>query len=712
MSRPIVLLLLGLLSLPGLAVAAGGELGPELLTNGGMEEDSGWVSANSGSATLPRVNEQSAADKHSGAFSRYALISRATTNEWPGVSSPNFTTQTGQTLQIRFWYKVLRGSFTLLARNGENNNQVGPQPAAPFAPRFDPTGKLLVWSEYVGTYTERGGGAGAYLRFIISSSSDVEFFLDDVSVRAVDASPAAALRQWRARYPNRTLICWQKSPWTNLDQVEFPPAEPQECRALSLSMGRSEYESASFVLTNLSDQPLTVPVSVKPSLLTVTLRQAVWVTEVDGATCNDALPLLEGPLTIPSGGSREVWLTLQTRGSKPGDLRTAVEIKPPGTPPLTIPLRVKVYPVSLPDDKPLYTHYWDYLVPAWQGPELSRAYAEDLRQHYANVGVMHPWSVRMQFDAAGQLLEDYRDVDATLAAYRTLNPKILLVNLLSEVYFEKQEGFLTDPWKARFRTWLADLVNHLREQGFGYDRLVIYPYDEQIGPNVAAMAELIKQTDPKLRVYVNATGQSEDQVRAIAPYVDVWAPFLYDYMAVPPYDGPNAPRALAKQLLRKQDGLFWTYTNPLCNQPKLAPPYRDYRLAPWRAWSLGMSGCGYWIYSYKTHWNSYGNADGPNWAVVYLANAEDAPKGLSQRELVVPGKRWEATREGVEDVCYLYMLRAALKQTRQGPRARAVQDAAKLLHTLPASVLQNETDHTRADAAKAKLMAALAALSR
>lgn len=325
-SRPIVLLLLGLLSLPGLAVAAGGELGPELLTNGGMEEDSGWVSANSGSATLPRVNEQSAADKHSGAFSRYALISRATTNEWPGVSSPNFTTQTGQTLQIRFWYKVLRGSFTLLARNGENNNQVGPQPAAPFAPRFDPTGKLLVWSEYVGTYTERGGGAGAYLRFIISSSSDVEFFLDDVSVRAVDASPAAALRQWRARYPNRTLICWQKSPWTNLDQVEFPPAEPQECRALSLSMGRSEYESASFVLTNLSDQPLTVPVSVKPSLLTVTLRQAVWVTEVDGATCNDALPLLEGPLTIPSGGSREVWLTLQTRGSKPGDLRTAVEI--------------------------------------------------------------------------------------------------------------------------------------------------------------------------------------------------------------------------------------------------------------------------------------------------------------------------------------------------------------------------------------------------
>jgi hypothetical protein len=78
----------------------------------------------------------------------------------------------------------------------------------------------------------------------------------------------------------------------------------------------------------------------------------------------------------------------------------------------------------------------------------------------------------------------------------------------------------------------------------------------------------------------------------------------------------------------------------------------------------------------------------------------------------VTGKRWEATREGVEDVCYLCMLREALKQTRQGLQTRAVQDAAKLLEALPASVLQHETDHTRADTAKAEVMTALAALSR
>jgi len=668
---------------------------------------------NSGGPTLPRVNEQSHADKHGGAASRHLVIARESMSEYPGVITGRYPTQTGKTYEVRFWYKVLKGSFGVLARNGADNDQVTPQPSVNFAPRYDMTGQVLVWSEYVGAYTEQLGGDKAYLRFIIASAGEAEFYLDDVSVREVDLSPAAAMRRWRTLVPNRPTVCWQKSPWDNLDMVQFPPTALQECRALAVTMGQKEYESASFVLTNLSDKELAFTVSLRPSKLAVTLRQAMWVTEYDGARCNGALPLLEGPLIIPSGESREVWLTVQTRGEKAGDYQTSLEIKAPGVPPTTIPLRVKVVPVALPDDKPLYTHYWDYLVPQWHGWELTRAYVEDLKRHYVNVGVMHPWPLRMQFDAAGGLKQDYTDLDTALEAYRLLAPKILLLNLLSEVYLEKQDGFLSEAWQARFRDWLTDLVKHLAAKGFGYDRIVIYPYDETLRPEVAAMARLIKETDPKLRVYVNTIGQTEEQVRAVAPYVDLWDPYLYDYLSVPPYDRPAALRKLASSLLRKDDRLFWTYANPLTNQPKLAPPYRDYRLVPWRAWTLGMGGCGYWIYSYKTHWNSFKHEDGPNWAVVYLADAKDAPAGLSPKELVVPSKRWEATREGVEDYCYLYMLRQAIAAAeKRGAPRQVVAEARKALADLPTVVLKDENNAALADRAKTQVMAAITKLAR
>jgi hypothetical protein len=698
--------------------AMAADLGPELLPTGNMEQDAGLTSSNSGSATLPRVNEQSRADKHGGAASRHLVIARETTSEWPGAITDFYATQAGKTYEVRFWYKVLKGGFTVLVRNGADNDNLTPQPSLIGGPRYDMTGQFLVWNEYAGTYTEQRGGNQAYLRFIIASAGETEFFLDDVSVREVDISAAAALRRWRALCPGRSLVCWQKSPWGNLDAVQFPPEALRECQAMALTMGQKEYESASFVLTNLSAAELPVTVSVRSSRLAVTLRQARWVTEHDGARGNDALPLLEGPVVIPSGESREVWLTVQTggrerpQGEKAGDYQATVDLKAPGVPPATVPLRVKVYPVALPDEKPLYTHYWDYLVPQWQGPELTAACVADLRAHYANVGVMHPWSVRMQFDAAGQLKQDFTDLDVALDAYRQLAPRILLINLLSEVYLEKQEGFMTEAWQARFRGWLQGLVKHLAEQGFGYDKIVIYPYDETIGPNVAAVARLIKETDPKLRVYVNAIGQTEAQVRAIAPFMDVWCPYLYDYLGLPPYDRPAALRALAARLLRKDDRFFWTYSNPLSNQPKLAPPYRDYRLVPWRAWTLGMGGCGYWIYSYKTHWNSYQHEDGPNWAVVYLANAPDAPPGLSPKELVVPSKRWEATREGVEDYCYLYMLRQAITAAEQRKAAsQALLTARETLSDLPAAVLREDSNATLADDAKARIIAAIAHLN-
>ena len=523
-----------------------------------------------------------------------------------------------------------------------------------------------------------------------------------------------ALAAWRAIFPGKSYVCWQKSPWDNLLPIQLPPPAPVECTGLAAAVGRNEYESCSFVVTSLSAAPLDVGVTVTGSAVSVVLRQAMWVKSYDGADVDDALPLLEGSLTIPSGESREVWLTIHSQGLAAGRYETAIEVVPDGAPPTVIPLRALVYPVTLPDDKPLYTYYWDELVPAWITPDLTSAIVADLRQHYVNVAISHPWPTRMQFDAAGDLVTDYTDLDEMLEAYGVLNPKKVLFFWAATGWMEPQPGFFTAAWKAMFRTWLTDLMQHLASRGWGYDRVVMYPYDERLGLNVSDMLQLIKETDPLIQTYVNTAGAYTYEVEAAAPYVDIWCPYLYDYLNWPPYDQNPEVVVLADQLLRKQDEFFWTYANPLGSAgsyPKAAPPHRDYRVPVWRAWDLGMRGFGYWVYSYKTHWDSQGHVDGPGWAVVYYSDAADAPAGISTNELVVTGKRWEATREGVEDYVYLSMLRETIREAEQrGGLGQALDDARAALTDVPAAVLADTGNDALADEGKEVVLKATAIL--
>ena len=342
-----------------------------------------------------------------------------------------------------------------------------------------------------------------------------------------------------------------------------------------------------------------------------------------------------------------------------------------------------------------------------------------MKQHYVNVGLGHPWPVRMKFDSAGKIKIDHTDLDTTLDAYDVLNPKMIVFWLCAPTYLESQKNYLSDEWKSQFKIWLTALVKHLKERGRGYDRFAICPYDEQLGPKVLRLIKVIKEIDPKILIHVNSTGEgviTKQDIRNIAPYVDIWAPYLYDYLNEPPYDRSFEEKILATKVIRKnvKDEFFWTYANTLsAGRPKLASPYEEYRLPVWRAWELGMRGFGYWVYAHSTNWQGHKSKEkGPGWAVVYLANAKDAPAGISKKELVIPSKRWEATREGVEDYVYLYMLRNAIGKSEKREVAKEALDGPKtILYEAPKKTLANNTNHTFADAAKEEILKAIISLS-
>ena len=193
---------------------------------------------------------------------------------------------------------------------------------------------------------------------------------------------------------------------------------------------------------------------------------------------------------------------------------------------------------------PLDTFYWDYIVPEWQTPESVKAHMKDMKAHYVNVASLHPWSIpRLAADENGKLITDYSIFDRTIDAYEAgLAPATYRFEMLSTIYFEPSKNikpnfpgaknrpkFLTPQWKALFREWLGKWVAHMKARGIGYDDFIMHPYDERLDANVIAVIKLIKEVDQRILVLVNPYGYTVEQVKAIAPYVDACAPYLYNF---------------------------------------------------------------------------------------------------------------------------------------------------------------------------------------
>ncbi len=703
--------------------------GTELISNGDMEKGTPPANWNTDRTTLSMDS-----DYHSGKQSlRISVLANG------GWATHNVPVKPDTKYRYEFWYKsttdVSGLYFYLMTQLWNEPHKTGYHATVLNAE---------TWTRFTGEFNTPGLEllcAGGTVQFGFMPYLGGDVLIDDFSVTEVkpgeavapvvkeapvvvapaetqdvtNTARAKARQNWLFLFPGYKYICWDKSPWDKLAKVQLPPTAErpgyefpfQECKEINLAMGENEYESASFVLTNLSDKTAEFSVSAKDGGIPVTIRQALWVTTFNGKEVNDALPLLEGNLSIPSGESREVWLTLYTKGVKPGDYNSRITITSPGLPASSVNLKTKVYPISLPEDKPIYTFYWDYLVPEWITPEVAQALTDDMKKHYVNTPTVHPWPGRLELNSDGTLKKDYRELDKLLGYYRQLNPKMLVFSWNPDAYLMKLPGypFFSAEWKKLFTSYITGLVSHLKEQGFGYEKFALHPYDEVLDVRVYNMAKLIKEIDPKILIVVNSTA-SPEEMKNISPYTDIFMPHLYGFL-----NRPKETRESAVKLLSKSQKFYWNYANPVPPFPQMVSPYSIYRLAVWQAWSEGMGGHGNWIYSYKTHWNAYKHVDGENWAMVYFANADDAPPGLSQKELVVTGKRWEATREGIEDYVYLFLLKDAISKTDSKVSPESLAQAKKILAGSVQTVLEDLKNTTLADKAKEDILKALSKIS-
>ena len=537
--------------------------------------------------------------------------------------------------------------------------------------------------------------------------------LDDAALRDAEQRLASLCAQANAALrPARSYYLSDRDPWVPLSPFEILSAEQPELTRLEIHAASNEYSSAAVTVTNLTREPLTVGVRIgdlrgeRGGLAAgdIHLRRVEFVEAANNDFVADALPLLdEGGLRLEPGATSQIWLTLPKRRLPPGDYRGRLTLQARGGKALTaVEIRLRVYPVELPDKMTLQTYNWAYVTtfPLVRG--LEREAVADLFAHHTNTFVFTgpdiPWP---RFDENGKGSIDFTAHDRNLELHRGAR-EISWFWGFSDT--DRPDGgrfgaeYLSPQWKERCAWWLRAWVAHLRELGYGYDDFFMYPFDETLCDRFRELAHFIKEVDPNLRVFADPVSHdTRGRIEAIAPSIDIWCPHLFTF----------EQRPADVEYMRAHGKKLWTY---VCSGPaKTLSPHGYYRLMMWRAWQRGYSGCGFWAYadagwSGDNAWDDFDGAN-PDFAVIYTAR--NAPPGVARSEAIIPSKRWEAWREGIEDYELMRMVHdAAQRAAAQGSAQQAAVLEAALQQAVE-SALAAPDDPATAERARRGMLEAL-----
>jgi hypothetical protein len=202
-------------------------------------------------------------------------------------------------------------------------------------------------------------------------------------------------------FPGRNVKAWALGPWDSLAKEQFPTKEPAAPTGTMLS---GEFLELSFAVTNLTPKKQTLSVTLDPAGFPadkMTLRASYWVSgmlekklQKPGRNhfrwVDDALPLLDENrrLLLKPGESRRVWITLDSRGVKPGDYKMRLALKELLGGTTAVPVRVTVLAQELERDPKLHVYTYAYL--NRRSTDTYRKTAiKDLKEHYQNTYVLN-----------------------------------------------------------------------------------------------------------------------------------------------------------------------------------------------------------------------------------------------------------------------------------------------------------------------------------
>ena len=485
-----------------------------------------------------------------------------------------------------------------------------------------------------------------------------------------DLALARLARAMAESHPGVPVAAWQDpNPWDDvpplLDAV-VPSAEVP----IHVSLYQGEYESCAVVMLNLHYEPVVAQVRpVEAARVSLIFYEVIDTPRPDGTWVPDALAELSSAQTISiaPGAARRLWITVNGKVLEAGTSDLSVELLPLGADDQRVRVAVHADVEDLDLRKaPLFR------VCNWSSPGRLLSDGIDpagiivAREHGMNVFVVG--MPHRKCDAAGVLIgkADWSKLDAELELMGE-DGFVLLSSGAGVSIPEGVETYGEVHVKAQ-RAWLRELADHLASKRWSKDRWALYPVDEPglFGGTRIRMFEEIashfKKAMPDAPIYANPSGfVTPENMAGMVPLTDVWQP--------------------EQALLRRQPELapfflgtgkpVWCYEAP--GDVKTLRPLGYYRANSWMAFRLGLHGTGFWTQIYV----GPKPEDNDLW-LKRAATEYGANYAVAGREVI--SRRWEAFRDGIEDVRAFMLLRDAAEDARAAGRSPEwVARAEKLL---------------------------------
>jgi len=475
----------------------------------------------------------------------------------------------------------------------------------------------------------------------------------------------------RARqvYGRDTLV-WETAPDEALTMLSLPTTLSSP-RHGSVHTAINALEATASGVANLTDraQPLQIAVSGRHAGgPTVTPRVGRFFETTNARYVPDALLLTDGPHSIPAGESKLVWIGVESTGARPGVYDYQVEIQI-GQAAHRIPLKIHVHNVTLSRETPLWTGNWSDLNTG-EHPLFPKV-RKSMLEHRITIGAGGGVWPRPKLDAKGNLIRpiqiEHSDLDQFIAFHRDFPRLTMFIAFNAHVDRPHRDWFGPAPWmsdefKEVFRAWMSTIIERFKAGGRRYDEFAIMMFDETLDNKVAQVCRLAHEVDPNLRTMIT---HSPGSIRGTQHMVGAGMNIFVHHAVRIGYD--NAPDGY--EMLRTGGRELWFYgaADARFGGGKERDPLGFFRYLHWTAFYHGATGVHFWnmlhnngrspIWTAETVQQNY-------WPMVYPISPRypDPPDDVQTAEQVVPSRRWEYVRMGIEDYMLLRMARKRIDQ--------------------------------------------------
>ena len=409
----------------------------------------------------------------------------------------------------------------------------------------------------------------------------------------------------------------------------------------------------------------------------------------------------DSQVSVKKGNYKAVYLTIKIpRNAEAGDYKGNVTIQADKAE-ISLPLLLKVYPLTLPDERHLMVTEWyttGYFkkfhdIDASDSQrfyEMLGIYAENMAEHRQNVFRISLDLITSKQAADGNLKFDFSRFDKWADTFWETGCMSLLETgfvarfgkggwsskeiLLRDfrVQMEPSGKRITIPGREFLPQFLPALENHLREKGW-LEKTVFHIADEPSNHNVMSWrdaSEFVHRYAPALkRMDAIETTHCFDRL-------EIWVPKL-DHLATW-HDVFKKAQNQGYELWFYTVGIFQkgSYPNKTVDVPLI-----ESRILHWLNYRFGLKGYLHWGFNHWTDdpFEAPGQHRGDGWHVY--------PK----KDGLINSLRWEQMRNGIQDYEYLWMLEDKISKIKAGlgerlsiiePSRRGVEIASQVVKTM------------------------------